>query len=151
MAGSRPGRVSWDTVRIAVRREAARTSMRAVAREIGIGPAALIHMMNGGTPYTRNGELLEKWFLALPEERRGAGFEIEERMMEKQLEGLEGQARDETFRIILDAIVQGHRKQGTRPPEWVHWMRKRGPSPPLPPDTEEPSDGGEPKRNGTDA
>lgn len=128
MAGPGDGR-SWNAVRRAVRRECRRTSLRAVAREIGIAHATVDYFRKGGTPHPRIAEPLEKWFLDLAPERRDDRFEIEELIVERVLDGLAGEVRERAFRRFLDLIRQSHREQGTTPPDWVRWMRERGPPP----------------------
>ena len=51
------------TLREAVREAVARTSVRAVADEVGMSPSGLHSFLNGGRPYARTVRLLAAWFV----------------------------------------------------------------------------------------
>jgi Protein of unknown function (DUF2384) len=55
--------LSLDTVRAAAREQAARSSMRHVAREAGVKVGATKKFVDGSVPYKRNARLWRRWYL----------------------------------------------------------------------------------------
>jgi hypothetical protein len=112
----------------AIRREAelARdaTSLRAVAREVGITPMGLrSFLLNGGKPQARTVRKLNEWYVRRMATRRPEG-EDEARAALTILAGYYPQAQ--RFRVLtrfLDSMEQEFRESGVQPPGWLSTLR----------------------------
>jgi hypothetical protein len=118
-----------DVVRRYVNGRANNSSVRKVARQIGIGNTSLDKFLNGSVPYARNRALLCEWYLR--EHRVHPVREAEEAAVQRQdatpeslLAGLLKDLRDEALteaRLrITHALGQGYRRMGLSVPEWLY-------------------------------
>ncbi len=112
----------------AIRREAGlardATSLRAVAREVGITPMGLrAFLMNAGTPQARTVRKLNLWYVRRMATRPPEG-EDEARAALTILAGFYPQA--ERFRVLngfLDSMEREFRDSGMQPPAWLAKLR----------------------------
>ncbi|HEU4558075.1 MAG TPA: hypothetical protein VFS20_09505 [Longimicrobium sp.] len=114
-------------VRIEAIREAARlatqaTSLRAVARQVGLSPMGLRHFLDGRRPYTATLRKLMVWFISHGSQR-GAGEDAIRAAMSLMLEGLPADGRESAAQALLETVEQMHRRAGTRPPAWLPALR----------------------------
>lgn len=121
--------IDIDVVRKYVNGRANSSSVREVARQIGIRNTSLDKFLNGSVPYARNRALLCEWYLR--EHRVHPVREAEEvavqprddspeTLLEGLLKDLRGEARTEARLRITSAIDQGYRRMGLPPPEWLY-------------------------------
>lgn len=114
-------------VRLEAIREAARlateaTSLRAVARAVGMSPMGLKHFLDGRNPYTATLRRLTIWFVAHGAEG-GAPEELIRAAMGMLLEGLPESGRPRGRQALLDVVERMHRQAGTQPPAWLAVLR----------------------------
>ncbi|HEX8693880.1 MAG TPA: hypothetical protein VF746_15770 [Longimicrobium sp.] len=128
----------WPAVRAAVRRELERTSLRKLAKKIGVNSTTLHGFVTlGSTPQARNADKLLAWYNALAPARRG-GPPARARIVSAMLvEGLPDAERGPVLAAVASAVWDAHARRGTTPPEWVAWLREHG----EPPPDEEDGDG----------
>jgi AcrR family transcriptional regulator len=117
-------------VRVEAIREAARlateaTSLRAVARAVGMSPMGLKHFLEGRSPYTATLRRLTIWFIAHGAEG-GAPEELILAALGMLLEGLPASGRGRGRQALLDVVERMHRQAGTQPPAWLPALRAGG-------------------------
>jgi hypothetical protein len=142
-----PGRRGpWPAVRAAVRRELERTSLRKLAKKIGVNSTTLHGFVTlGSTPQARNADKLLAWYNALTPDRRGAPPARARVVSAMLLEGLADEERGPVLATVATAIQDAHARRGTTPPEWVAWLREHGEPPP------DEADGGDGDEQDVDA
>src|SRR5215207_11576403 len=101
------------------------TSLRGVAREIGMSPTGLKKFLLGTAPYSPTLRRLRKWHVhhaALP-----AG-EVEYQDAEAAIavltHDLPGEPRRETAECVLDCLGRGYDATGRARPRWVAELRQ---------------------------
>jgi len=101
------------------------TSLRGVAREIGMSPTGLKKFLLGTAPYSPTLRRLRKWYVhhaALP-----AG-EVEYQDAEAAIavltHDLPGEPRRETAECVLDCLGRGYDATGRARPRWVSELRQ---------------------------
>ncbi|HYH82354.1 MAG TPA: hypothetical protein VEX86_21360 [Longimicrobium sp.] len=114
-------------VRVEAIREAARlateaTSLRAVARAVGMSPVGLKHFLDGRRPYTATLRRLTIWFIAHGAEG-GASEEHIRAAVGMLLEGLPEAGRERGAQALLEVVERMHRQAGTQPPAWLAILR----------------------------
>jgi hypothetical protein len=114
-------------VRLEAIREAARlateaTSLRAVARAVGMSPMGIRHFLDGRRPYTATLRKLTVWYVAHGTQA-GAGEPVIRAAMSLMLEGLPADGREPGEQALLAVVEQMHRRAGTQPPAWLSSLR----------------------------
>ena len=129
--------VDIDEVREYVQARTERSSVRAMAAEIGMRHTTLAKFLEGSAPYPKNRILIVEWYL-----RQGQALSASGRMdvparisehMQAHLEAtdpeshldvlladLRGEARGSARRSIVAALAQGYRKMGRQAPRWLY-------------------------------
>jgi hypothetical protein len=134
---------------VAVRVQA--TSLRAVARQVGMSPSGLEKFLGGSTPYARSRQKLHDWWL-----REGArprsdltteGVEV---AMGALLRDLPPEHRDAAMRRLVRSLVRVYAAQEAPPPPWLDelvdmWLdaAEKPASARTPPPAAEPAPSGE--------
>ncbi len=101
------------------------TSLRGVAREIGMSPTGLKKFLLGTAPYSPTLRRLRKWYLhhaALP-----AGeveFHDAQAAIAVLTHDLPGEPRRETAECVLDCLGRGYDATGRERPGWVAQLRQ---------------------------
>ena len=113
-----PDRV-WTALRETVHREASRASLRGVARDVGVSASTLHNFLDGARPQPRTARKLTEWYARVSAARGELDPRTSGAVLSLQLDGLAGGVRDTVLQRIVDAILEGHREQGTRAPKWV--------------------------------
>lgn len=138
--------IDIDEVREYLQARADRSSVRAVAAEIGMRHTTLGKFLEGSEPYPRNRILMIEWYLreyqktsargrvAVPEgvsEQMQAHLEASdpEAHLEALLAEFKGDAHTETRRRIIGALAQGYQRMGRQAPRWLHRVRANNASP----------------------
>lgn len=109
-----------ERFRQAVRLAIAGSTLRAVAREIGMSPSGLQNFLDGAAPYGKTKEKLRFWYF------RRAGFSnyaVEDAayILRRLVSSLP--APDHGVVAVLDAVESSYQRAGMYPPEWVRLMR----------------------------
>lgn len=110
------GGAPWDAVREAVQRELGRTSLRALAKRIGI-PAPTLHnfLGEGVTPHRRTAEKLRAWHATLVGVSAGEAREA----FASLTPGLRKRAREEAFEELRALVAALYRRNRLPPPPWT--------------------------------
>jgi hypothetical protein len=103
---------------VAARVEA--TSLRSVARQVGMSPTGLEKFLSGGTPYSRSRQKLQDWA-----EREGSkprsdvtmeGIEV---AIGALVRDLPAEHRVEAIRRLVRSLQTVYEAEGAQPPEWL--------------------------------
>ena len=120
------------------------TSLRAVARQVGMSPSGLEKFLSGGTPYTRSRQKLQEWW-----DREGArprselspeGIEV---AVGALVRDLPAEFRAEAVQRLVRALRDVYAEQGAVPPAWLNSLADSW----IPGD---PSSADDPERPGDD-
>jgi hypothetical protein len=104
------------------------SSVREMARRIGIGNTSLDKFLNGSEPYARNRAKICEWYLrehGVHPVKEEAGVDSEvpapgpENHLDAILRDLRGEARNEARLKITSALAQGYRRMGLLEPVWL--------------------------------
>lgn len=124
--------IDIDAVRKYVNGRANSSSVREMARRIGIGNSSLDKFLNGSEPYARNRAKLCEWYLReqgmhpVPQTMEvplDAKADDPEGHLDALLGELRGEARSEARLRITAALVAGYRRMGLPDPEWLYPAR----------------------------
>jgi hypothetical protein len=103
---------------VAVRVQA--SSLRAVAKQVGMSPTGLEKFLGGSTPYARSRQKLHDWWVregARPRsDMTAGGVEI---AMGALLRDLPPEYRDESMRRLVRSLVRVYAAQESPPPPWL--------------------------------
>ena len=110
----------YDRYRQAVHDAIARSTLRAVARSVGMSPSGLQKFLDGANPYGKTRERLRFWYF------REAGFSsyaVEDAafILRRLLGTLP--VPDQGIGSLLDAVEGAYHRAGMHAPEWVRLVR----------------------------
>jgi hypothetical protein len=114
--------VRVEAIREAARLAVAETSLRAVARAVGLSPMGLSNFLGGRRPYTATLRKLTIWFAA-DGARRGASENVIRASLSMLLEGLPEKGRERGAAAVLSLVERLHRESRTQPPAWLGTLR----------------------------
>lgn len=114
--------VRVEAIREAVRLAVAETSLRAVARAVGLSPMGLSNFLDGRRPYTATLRKLTAWFVA-EGARPGASEDVIRAALSMLLEGLPEKGRERGVAALLAVVERMHRESRTQPPAWLAALR----------------------------
>jgi hypothetical protein len=101
------------------------TSLRGVAREIGMSPTGLKKFLLGTAPYSPTLRRLRKWYVHHAELPSG---ELEHQDAEAAIalltHDLPGESRREAVNGVLDCLARGYDAAGRPRPRWVAELRR---------------------------
>lgn len=117
--------VRVEAIREAARLAVAETSLRAVARAVGLSPMGLSSFLSGRRPYTATLRKLSAWFV-LHGQRDGAREQVVRASLDVLLEGLPAKGRERGTAELLGVIDRMHRLARTEPPAWLRILRGDG-------------------------
>jgi len=116
-------RTPIEAIRQAARLATEATSLRAVARAVGMSPMGLKHFLEGRRPYSATLRKLNVWFVAHSVEELGFGEDAARAALAVLLDGIPEEGRDEATRVVLDDLWRSHRHFSSRPPQWLVALR----------------------------
>jgi hypothetical protein len=108
------------------------SSMREVARAVGMRHTSLEKFLNGSEPYAKNRALLCEWYLrehrihpvpVATGDHVPVPVEDPETHVDALLSELRGEARVEARLRITTALSQAYRRMGVREPDWLYARR----------------------------
>ena len=115
------GRVSVDTLRRAVAGSVSATSLRQVARDVGMSPTGLWKFLSGATPYSATRKKVERWYV-----RRGGAPDVHTALaaLEVLVQDLPPADRIQAMEGILAALGQS---MSGKLPNWMEqlWSKLR--------------------------
>ncbi|WP_420125227.1 hypothetical protein [Longimicrobium sp.] len=104
----------------------ANTSLRGVAREIGMSPMGLRNFIHGTDPYSPTLRRLRNWYVRYAAERSGTvQLEDATAALSVLVHDMDSAPRRETAVIVLDAVARGYELSGVAKPEWIGELRTR--------------------------
>jgi len=112
-----------DSIRDAARLEVEATSLRRVARAIGMSPMGLKHFIEGTQPYSATFRKLTAWYVVYQAGSGGFSAESVRGALTLLTDGLPEARRRHAERVVLDDLAKLHEELGTRPPEWLAMLR----------------------------
>jgi hypothetical protein len=100
------------------------TSLRGVAREIGMSPTGLKKFLLGTAPYSPTLRRLRKWYLqhaALPTGE--VSYHDASAALVVITHDLQPEPRREAVDCVLDCLERGYERTGRPPPRWIADLR----------------------------
>lgn len=124
---SRSEAVPTNRLREAVALRSEATSVRQVAREIGLSPAGLQKFIDGAAPRSRTRRLLELWFARQVIQRKGElSHEDASAIIGALVDGIPAARRDEVLRRIVHELVSGFKASRRPVPPWLDALSEQG-------------------------
>lgn len=111
--------VPVESIREAVARAAASTSLRAVARASDLSDRGLQHFLDGGTPRQGTLRKLTEWYVREAASAGGLDADTAHAALSLLLDGLPEPQRSDTRCVFLDAIHDAYRATGRQVPAWL--------------------------------
>lgn len=103
---------------------ARRTSLRAVARGIGMSAQSLKLFLAGAHPREPTLRKLRAWYFGGSPDAADVSPDTALAAVQLLVEGLPDARRAPTVREMLAILVDSHARQGTPPPEWLEALRR---------------------------
>ena len=102
------------------------TSLRRVAREIGMSPMGLRNFLRGTRPYSPTLRRLRNWYVRYAAHRSGTvQMEDATAALSVLVHDLGSVPRRQAAVTVLDAVGRGYEQSGVQRPEWVAELRSR--------------------------
>ena len=102
------------------------TSLRGVAREIGMSPMGLRNFIRGTDPYSPTLRRLRNWYVRYAAARAGTvHMEDATAALSVLVHDLDTAPRQRAALTVLDAVGLGYEQSGVAKPEWVAELRTR--------------------------
>src|ERR1700741_2084285 len=114
-----PGDVSVPVIRQAAALAVEATSLRAVARAVGISPMGLRNFLRGREPYSATRRRLTAWFVINADRRPEHPEAAIRASLALLVEGIAEGVRDDAARELLAAVGRIYAERGARPPGWL--------------------------------
>lgn len=114
-----PGDVSVSVIRQAAALAVEATSLRAVARAVGVSPMGLRNFLRGREPYSATRRRLTAWFVLYADERPEHTEAVARASLAVLVEGIAEGERDAAARELLAAVSRIYAERGARPPGWL--------------------------------
>jgi hypothetical protein len=100
------------------------TSLRSVAREIGMSPTGLKKFINGTSPYGPTLRKLRKWHVRyVPLSGDEVGEQHAEAALHVLTQDLLPAAQEKTIDCVLECVAGGYDASGRSRPRWVSELR----------------------------
>jgi transcriptional regulator with XRE-family HTH domain len=106
-------------LRDGIAREAARFSLRRVAREVGMSPNGLRHVLQGASPRSVTRIKLERWLAAQGKVTRPPNLGQFVRLLNELSVDLSPEQTLELGRTLAELLVQSYEARRLSPPRWV--------------------------------
>lgn len=111
-----------DAIREAARLAVEATSLRAVARAIGMSPMGLKHFLAGTRPYRATERKLTAWYVVYQTESGGFSVDTVRSSLEVLTEGIPIDRRERAQGRLLDEVRGVYEELETRPPDWLRLL-----------------------------
>lgn len=130
-AGSTVPTLPVPLLRDGMAREAARFSLRRVAREVGMSPNGLRHFLRGAIPRSATRVKLERWLAGQGKVTRPPNLGQFVRLLNDLAVDLSPAQTLELGRALAELLVQSYEARRLSPPRWVrdllrHYRTGRG-------------------------
>ena len=111
---------SLDRLRETVALRVQATSLKTVARQVGMSPAMLERFLAGGTPYSRTRQRLQEWWVReASKPRTDLSVEGVEVAIGALVRDLPPEHRVEAIRRVVASLRRVYREQDAEPPPWL--------------------------------
>lgn len=101
------------------------TSLRSVAREIGMSPTGLKKFLLGTAPYSPTLRRLRHWYLQYgSDSSRELGLQEASAAMSVLMHDLAPDSRRTTAACVLDCVARGYEESGKPRPTWMEPLRE---------------------------
>lgn len=114
--------VRIEAIREAARLAAEASSLRRVARQMGLSPMGLKNFLDGRSPYAATRRKLTVWFVRHGTEG-GVDEDVARGALSLMLQGLPDAGYEPGTQRLLAEVEDIHRTFGTQPPAWVRQLR----------------------------
>lgn len=112
--------VSPERMRQAVTGAVLATSLRQVARDVGMSPSGLDKYITGiSEPYSQTRRKLEEWYVRNAVSHDGISDATAAAALMLLLDGIASELVERARHQITTAVVAAHRDGGTAPPRWA--------------------------------
>lgn len=102
------------------------TSLRSVAREIGMSPTGLKKFLQGTAPYSPTLRRLRSWYVQYAALPSGAvGVEDATAALSVLIHDISPDPKRDTATCVLDCVARGYELSGRTSPAWVNELRAR--------------------------
>jgi hypothetical protein len=101
------------------------TSLRKVARAVGLSPMGLKHFAAGTQPYSATFRKLLAWHAVYRAESGGFSVETVRGALEVLTDGIPESAQGRVSAALVGEVLKFHRELGTRPPAWLATLRAK--------------------------
>ncbi|HEX5872393.1 MAG TPA: hypothetical protein VFY65_18315 [Longimicrobium sp.] len=108
-----------DAIRDATARAVASTSLRSVARDMGMTAMGLRAFLHGGDPRAATLRKLNEWYVREAARTREVSAETVEAALIILLDFFPEDKAGELRRRLLDVLRTAHQENGTDPPRWL--------------------------------
>src|SRR4051794_19038170 len=106
-------RLPVDAIRDAARLAVEATSLRSVARAVGMSPMGLRHFLDGRRPYTATARKLGVWYVGWQSQQPGSlPADAARAALVLLLDGVPETGRGRGAAILLDAVERVHEEMG---------------------------------------
>jgi hypothetical protein len=115
-----PGDAAIERLREAVRAMAENTSLRQVARQIGMSPSGLKKFMEGAAPYSPTRRRLHRWYVQHSRVQHGqVEFPEANAALRVLVHDLTRDSRRRTADRMVECLRLGYQESGKVPPNWL--------------------------------
>jgi len=121
VSAPQPPRVPLDRLRAAAQRAVGETSLRKVAKDVGLSPMGLSLFLTGETeqPYPPTMRKLEEWFARDAARSRGTDSETAAAALFLLVGGLPPERGEAARRSMLEVLRENYRIAKVPPPDWL--------------------------------
>lgn len=112
-------------IRTAVEQRVERTSLRSVAREIGMSPSGLKKFLDGNAPYTKTVHRLRNWYVQHAADQDEIGDDDAHAALRVLVHDLPPGMQAETVEAMLHCMEQGYTRSRRPLPQWMAEIRER--------------------------
>ncbi len=120
-----PSRIPVEEIREAARLAVEATSLRAVARAVGLSPMGLKNFLDGRTPYSATRRKLNTWYVTHADGRPVFDDSVARASIAVLLEGISEPQRDDAARKLIGALEAIYGEKRVQPPAWLARLRDR--------------------------
>lgn len=117
---------SLERLRESVAMRVQATSLRSVARQVGMSPSGLEKFLSGGTPYTRSRQKLQEWWTREGHQPRSdmsaEGMEV---VMAALVRDLPPESRGPTMQRLVRSLRGLYETQSAVCPPWLEELSSR--------------------------
>lgn len=127
-AEDRPSAIEHLRDTVAARAE--NTSLRNVAREIGMSASGLKKFLQGTAPHSPTLRRLRTWYVRYAAKPRGiVGEKHAQAALQVLVHDLAPESRRRTVSRLADCLARGYEESGETPPRWISGLREDRPPP----------------------